>query len=137
VLADPKPWRALVDWIDSKGLAADLGDQAYDELTHRQANFAHIQGVLEAFFQLQKAEEAYHEGQQRGLAIGILNAPEDLFRDEHLEARRFFVPVEHPGHGTVLHPGAPYRFSAYDPAPLRRAPRLGEHTDEVLAQLDE
>jgi benzylsuccinate CoA-transferase BbsE subunit len=136
VLADPKPWRALVEWMDSKGLAVDLVDPAYDDLAHRQANFAHIQGVLEAFFRLQKAEEAYHEGQQRGLAIGILNAPEDLFRDEHLEARHFFVPVEHPAHGTVLHPGPPYRFSAYEAAPLRAAPRLGEHTDEVLAQLD-
>jgi crotonobetainyl-CoA:carnitine CoA-transferase CaiB-like acyl-CoA transferase len=127
ILSDQKPWQVLVEWLDSKDLATDLTDPAYSDVAHRQANFGHIQEILEVFFLLQPAETAYLEGQKRGLPIGVLNAPEDLFRDEHLQARGFFVPVEHPGHGVVLHPGVPYRFSAWaaaDPAP---APRLGGH----------
>src|SRR4051794_2421959 len=135
VLADPKPWQALVAWLDGQGVAADLTDPAYDSIEHRQANFSHIQGVVECFFLLQPAERAYHEGQELGLPIGILNAPEDLFHDEHLRARGFFVPVEHDGFGEVPHPGVPYRYSAYEPATLSPAPRLGEHTEAVLAEL--
>ena len=135
VLADQKPWHAVVAWFDSYGMADDLADPAYSELAHRQANFDHIQDVVRAFFRSQKADAAYHEGQGRGVPIAPMNAPEDLFHDEHLQARGFFVPVEHPGHGEVLHPGAPYRFSAYDPVPLRAAARLGQHTEEVLADV--
>ena len=57
-------------------------------------NFDHIQDAIEVFFLLQTAESAYHEGQRRGLPIGIVNAPEDVLADEHLRARGFFVEVD-------------------------------------------
>jgi crotonobetainyl-CoA:carnitine CoA-transferase CaiB-like acyl-CoA transferase len=92
--------------------------------------------VVECFFLLLSAETAYLEGRKRGLPIGILNAPEDLFRDEHLRARGFFVSVDHPGYGEVLHPGVPYRFSAYGAADPTPAPTLGQDNDEVLGTLE-
>ena len=58
-------------------------------------NFGHIQEIIETFFLLQTADEAYHEGQARGLAVGPINSPDDLLDDEHLRARDFFVLVEH------------------------------------------
>jgi crotonobetainyl-CoA:carnitine CoA-transferase CaiB-like acyl-CoA transferase len=132
VLGDQKPWQMLVEWLESAGMAIDLTDPAYLDVGYRQENFAHIQDIIECFFLVQRAEDAYLEGQQRGLPIGILNAPEDLFRDVHLRERGFFVAVDHPDHGEVLHPGVPYRFSAWDAAEPLPAPRLGEHNDEIL-----
>jgi benzylsuccinate CoA-transferase BbsE subunit len=134
-VAEQKGWKALLDWIDSKGLAVDLLDPAYDEPEFRQNNFAHIQEVVETFFLLQTAEEAYHEGQARGLAIGPINAPDDLLEDEHLQARKFFVSVEHDDVPPALYPGVPFRFSGNEAVPLRRAPNLGEHTAEILGDL--
>ncbi|MDP9238052.1 MAG: CoA transferase [Chloroflexota bacterium] len=56
--------------------------------------------------------------------------------DEHARARGFFVEVEHPELGrTITYPGAPYRFSETPWRIERRAPLLGEHTEEVLAEL--
>ena len=124
ILADPKPWQALVRWLDEHDLATDLTDPAYDRLDHRQANFAHVQDVVECFFLLQDSSYAYHEGQRRGLPIGVLNAPEDLFDDEHLRVRGYFQAVDHPGHPGIPHPGAAFRFSAYDEATLGPAPPL-------------
>jgi benzylsuccinate CoA-transferase BbsE subunit len=135
ILADPKPWNALVQWMDSLDLAVDLKDPEFDDLGHRQQNFAHIQDLVEVFFLLQDSTDAYLEGQRRGLPIGVLNAPEDLFADEHLVAREFFQPVEEPGYGTVRMPGAPYRFSTLSTVPPQPAPRLGEHSAEVLADV--
>jgi benzylsuccinate CoA-transferase BbsE subunit len=134
ILADPKPWAALVAWMDSKGMAAQLTEPAYSELAYRQARFHEVQELVECFFLVQTAEEAYRDGQAAGLPIGVLNAPEDLFADEHLQARGFFQPVEHEDVGEVLYPGPIYRFSAFGEAPRRRAPKLGEHTDEGLAE---
>lgn len=136
ILSDPKAWRQLVEWMDSKGMAADLGDPAYSGVAFRQERFQDIQTLVECFFLVQPAEEAYREGQARGLPIGVLNAPEDVLQDEHMRARGFFVEVDHGEFGVAEYPGAPYRFSSFGEVPRTRAPFLGEHTQEVLAELD-
>ena len=85
------------------------------------------------FFLLQDgATRPTTRARRAGLPIGPINAPDDLFDDEHLLAREFFVTVEHDDVPPAKYPGAPFRFSAYGPAPRTRAPLLGEHTDEVL-----
>lgn len=132
-VAEQKGWQALVEWLDSHDLAVDLVQPDYDDPLHRQQHFGHIQEVVEAFFLLRTADEAYHEGQARSLAIGPINAPDDLLTDEHLRAREFFVEVEHADGPPALYPGAPFRFSAFDTVAPRRAPNLGEHTGEVLS----
>ena len=114
------------------GVAVDLRDPEFSDPAYRQANFHHIQEVVEVFFLLQTADEAYHDGQARGLPIGTINSPDDLLHDEHLLARDFFVTVEHDDTPAALYPGAPFRFSNFGPAPMTRAPKLGEHTAEVL-----
>ncbi|MBV8991042.1 MAG: hypothetical protein JO372_21010 [Solirubrobacterales bacterium] len=43
--------------------------------------------------------------------------------------------VEHPGVGSYLMSGTPLDFSAVPRGPVRRAPQLGEHNEEVLSEL--
>lgn len=131
ILSEPRAWRTLVDWMTDHDLAADLTEPAYDDVSYRQQNFSHVQGLVEVFFLLMDSETAYHEGQRRGLPIGPLRALEDLPDDEHLRERGYFVDVEIDDTRATL-PGVPYRTSAFTAVP-GRPPRLGEHTAEVLA----
>jgi benzylsuccinate CoA-transferase BbsE subunit len=131
-VVDQKAWRTLVDWMATKDLAVDLLDPEYDDPAYRQEHFGHIQELVEVFFLLQTADEAYREGQARGLSIGPVNSPDDLLEDEHLAAREFFTEVEHDGVPPARYPGVPFRFSSYGSPAMRRAPRLGEHDAEVL-----
>jgi benzylsuccinate CoA-transferase BbsE subunit len=131
-VAEQKGWLGLVEWLQSKDLAVDLAEPEYLDPAYRQAQFAHIQEVIETFFLLQRADEAYHDGQARKMAIGPINSPDDLLDDEHLRARGFFVEVEHDDLPAALYPGPPLRFSAFGNPATRRAPKLGEHTAEVL-----
>jgi 2-methylfumaryl-CoA isomerase len=50
-------------------------------------------------------------------------------------ANPVFQQVEHPGVGTYLMPGSPLWFEDLERAPVRRAPVLGEHTEEILAEV--
>jgi 2-methylfumaryl-CoA isomerase len=43
--------------------------------------------------------------------------------------------IEHPGVGRYLMPGTPLDFSAIPRTAVRRAPKLGEHTEAVLSDL--
>ena len=57
----------------------------------------------------------------------------DLPNDPHLVATGFFQQVEHPSEGAIWTTRPPVRFSA-TPArhDHRPAPKLGEHTEEIL-----
>jgi len=132
IVAEPKAWTALVNWMASKDMALQLTEPAFTDVAYRQAHFQQVQELVECFFLVQDSHEAYRDGQAAGLPIGVLNAPEDLFDDEHLKAREFFVEVDHEGVGPVTYPGAIYRFSSFGEAVRTAAPNLGEHTAEVL-----
>jgi crotonobetainyl-CoA:carnitine CoA-transferase CaiB-like acyl-CoA transferase len=126
VLADQKPWQSLIEWMDCVGVAADLTDPAYDDFAHRQAQFPHIQSILEAFFLIQNAGDAYHEGQARGLPLVVVNSPDEVLHDEHLQARGFFETISDESGTVGVYPGPPVRFSAYQPAHQTSSPRLGD-----------
>ncbi len=49
-------------------------------------------------------------------------------------ANPLFEELEQPGIGTYLTPGSPLVFSALERLPPRRAPLLGEHTDQILGE---
>ena len=83
-----------------------------------------------------RAADFFVEGQRRGLAVGVLNAPEDVMHDPHFVARGFPTKVHHADlDRDVCYPGAPFLSDASPWRIRRRAPRLGEHNEEVLAPL--
>lgn len=82
------------------------------------------------------AQDFFVGCQRAGLAAGAVNAPEEAFEDEHFKARGIQVEVEHEDQGRIVrYPGAPYRMTGSPWRISRRAPRLGEHNDEVLGGL--
>jgi crotonobetainyl-CoA:carnitine CoA-transferase CaiB-like acyl-CoA transferase len=79
---------------------------------------------------------AFFVGAQRaGIAVGAILSPEEAYEDEHFKARGMQVEVEHPELGKRFrYPGAPYALQKGAWQISRRAPRLGEHTGEVLRE---
>jgi crotonobetainyl-CoA:carnitine CoA-transferase CaiB-like acyl-CoA transferase len=83
------------------------------------------------------AQEFFIGCQSAGLSVGVINSPEEAFEDEHFKARGFQVPLHHADiDRTIIYPGAPYHLHASPWRLTRRAPKLGEHSDEVFAELD-
>ncbi|MBI5949225.1 MAG: CoA transferase [Chloroflexi bacterium] len=138
---DNASWKQLKEWFQSEGFGAHFDEPRFDSPAARQPGrgspeAGEIMRELERFIAAHDADYVYRGGQERGQAWGTVRAPEETVQDPHFHDRGFFVEVtgedvDRP----ALMPGAPYIFSA-TPWELRRpAPRLGEHTDEVLAEL--
>lgn len=59
----------------------------------------------------------------------------DMFEDEHLAANNLWWDAEHPRWGNVRQTGALIQWDRMSMSLARRAPTLGEHTQECLAEL--
>lgn len=67
---------------------------------------------------------------------GPVQTVEDIFEDPHARSREMLVEVEQAGSARrVVYAGVPVKLTATPGGIRRRPPRLGEHTNEVLAEL--
>ncbi len=86
-----------------------------------------------------RVEMSSQEAEERLVAedvpCGPLLRPEEVAAHPQVVAAGILVESEHPAIGRIREPRPPTRFSVTPAAIGRPAPRLGEHTDEVLAQL--
>jgi crotonobetainyl-CoA:carnitine CoA-transferase CaiB-like acyl-CoA transferase len=69
-----------------------------------------------------------------GVPLIVVNSLEDLARDPHLLETGFWQFVDHPTEGRLRMPSFPVNYSATPASIHRHAPRLGEHTVEVLRE---
>jgi crotonobetainyl-CoA:carnitine CoA-transferase CaiB-like acyl-CoA transferase len=147
----PKGFGDLYDWLAELGLADQLPESIFlDNARHRKSiGFADI-GVDDEVTAIYSAAreaiglicanlpvDAFFNGAQKlGITVGSILSPEEAYEDPHFVSRGFQVEVEHPELGqTIRYPGAPYKMPASPWKISRRAPRLGEHDEEILGEL--
>ena len=68
------------------------------------------------------------------IPCGPINDYAQVFADPQVLAREMVVETDHPTLGHMRTLGSPIKMSATPPDVSRRAPQLGEHTDEVLTE---
>ena len=132
--------RALVQWMREEGMADDfllsIDWDDFDMATVSQDTWEHIEKLMERFFMNHNKEDLYRKGLSLGAMVYPVCTPEDIARNEQLEARRYWTPVEHPELGqTLTYPGAIARASSTPMQIKRRAPLIGEHNEEVYKEL--
>jgi crotonobetainyl-CoA:carnitine CoA-transferase CaiB-like acyl-CoA transferase len=130
--------RALAQLADQVGIGHVLGTPEFTELERedRVAAAIYRNDLLGEVVASSPANEIFARAQALGLAWSPIRRPEDNLDDPHFKARGSFATINHPElgkdlryPGTVASDGHAPHFSY-----TRRAPRLGEHTDEVLAR---
>ena len=135
-LGAPALWSDFVAWVAELGIAAPYDASEWSQPEYRAAHAEVTTGVLAALCRLHDRDELFREGQRRRMLVMPASTAADLARSEHLAQRSFLVATDHEDLGRALTDvGAPYRFSATPARVPRRAPRLGEHTAAVMAEL--
>ena len=80
--------------------------------------------------------EVWEQAQASRVLSGPLNTMEDLLQDQVFHQRQVFAEVDHPVAGRYTYPGRPFIMSASPWSVRQPAPLLGQHTDEILQELE-
>lgn len=132
--------KALVQWMEEEGMADEfikgINWDEFDMATATQEFHDAIEERIQRFFLQHTKEELYEEAMRRRIMLYPVADIKDLAHYPQLEAREFWVQVEHPELGTsITYPG-PFLKSSLKPLRVgRRAPLIGEHNEEIYGRL--
>jgi len=140
VALTPRQWSALVEATGIERACHDLEHATGYDLDTESGRFGArdlIAALLRPWFASRDLATIRKEFAGTNVSWGPYQTFRQLITEDPRcsTANPMFAEVEQPGIGTYLMPGSPLDFSAVPRVPVRRAPILGESTDEVLAEV--
>jgi crotonobetainyl-CoA:carnitine CoA-transferase CaiB-like acyl-CoA transferase len=134
-------YAALVEWMTAEGYGDSIltaQDWAgTDNHTITQADYDRIAAAIERFLRTRSLDELYAKAVELRLRLAPAATTRDIVESRQIQSRGVLVPVSHPElEATFVYPGSFARFSATPIEQFRRPPLLGEHTSEVLGELE-
>ena len=131
--------RVLSKWIDEDGLENPLNKVTnWDEFDltaiSREELDAHERAIA-MFFMNHTKKEIAEEGLKRGLNAASIDSPPDVLENRQLEARGYWVDLEHPESGsTLMYPKQFFLCNETENFMKRRAPLIGEHNEDIYVK---
>jgi crotonobetainyl-CoA:carnitine CoA-transferase CaiB-like acyl-CoA transferase len=124
-------------FFDIAGWAEALsGDPRFSDFRTRAAHIGELYKMVDEVTRTRTTDEWLELLKPLNIPVVRMNRFDDMFEDPHLDAVGFFERHVHPDAGPYVSMRPPVNY-AKTPANIRRhPPRLGQHTDEVLAEVE-
>src|SRR5471030_2305086 len=126
-VASPKLWQEFCAAIDRRELASD---PRYATNPLRVANREELEELIGRIFRSNGSAYWIEKLRARGIPCTPVRSFDEVVADPQTAVREMFPTVD-----GVRVTGAPVKLSASPGCVTRRAPRLGEHTEEALREL--
>jgi crotonobetainyl-CoA:carnitine CoA-transferase CaiB-like acyl-CoA transferase len=126
--------RLFLDFAEVLGHREWAATAEFADTASRVTNRAALIGRIEAVTEREPKASLLARLTARGIPCGPINTYADACADPQVQARQMVVPIDHPTLGRTRALGSPIKFSETPAHIGRRAPLLGEHTDEVLRE---
>ena len=126
-----KQWNSFANAIGQPGL---MKDPRYATQANRARHISEIYGWLAGVIITRTTAEWIALMEKADIPVAPVNNVADLIDDPHLTATGFFSMEQHPSEGMLRTMRTPTNWSDLSPGPQRPAPRLGEHSAEVLSE---
>ncbi|HEX5612345.1 MAG TPA: CoA transferase [Burkholderiales bacterium] len=124
-----KQWRAFFDLIHRREL---LSDPRFSTQEARSRDFEAAYALVADEMKRRTTAEWIAALEAADIPVQRMNSLKDVVDDAHLAAIEYFRQVDHPSEGRIKSMAVPSEWSESKPEYRRHAPRLGEHTREVL-----
>jgi crotonobetainyl-CoA:carnitine CoA-transferase CaiB-like acyl-CoA transferase len=121
-------WSEIADLLDMP----ELNEERFATPQARTRNAHELDRLIGVALAARTKHELFDEAAKRRILFGIAQDPADLLNCPQLNARGYWVQVDHPTTGPLPYPGEPVKMSATPWQHRRPAPLLGQHTAEVL-----
>ena len=112
-------------------------DQRFTTFSTRMRHINEVYAWLSEIFLTRSSADWIALLDEVDVPVMAMHSFESVLEDPHLEAVGFFQQVVHPTEGRIRSMANPVTMSNTPITTGRPAPRLGEHTREILAQLGE
>ena len=131
-LQPDKYWPILLGALELMDLE---NDPRFGTFEARSQNAAELVEIFDRKF-AEKTRDEWLAILERASCIATpIQTPMEVSRDPQAQANDYMITVDHPEEGPTNMTGFPWDFSD-TPATYRRpAPRMGQHTDEILKEL--
>jgi crotonobetainyl-CoA:carnitine CoA-transferase CaiB-like acyl-CoA transferase len=121
----------IAGWADALS-----GDPRFADFRTRAHHIGELYAMVEDVTRTRTTDEWLALLKPLSIPVVKMNRFDDLPGDPHLEAVDFFQRYEHPDAGAYVGLRPPVSYSK-TPANIRlHPPRLGQHTDDILAELE-
>ena len=127
-----KQWRGFFELIGQPQMFDE--DARFSSQTARIANIDAVYAWLAARMAERSTAEWLEGFARHDIPAAPMNSLPDVYADPHLAATGFFAQVDHPSEGRITSLKVPSEWSDTAPQYSRHAPRLGEHTRELLRE---
>ncbi len=127
-----KHWRSFFKLIGREEMFES--DPRFSSQEARSRNIGEVYAFVAESMATRTSAEWLRLLKEADIPVAPLNSIDDVIDDPHLGESGFFVMAEHPTEGRLRMMAAPGAWSQTPPGALRPAPRLGEHSVEILRE---
>ena len=131
LIYNDKQWRAFFDVIAQPEM---FKDPKFSNQEIRSKHYPEAYAFVAQEMKKRSTTEWLEALERADIPVQRMNSIEDIVADPHLAATGYFRVVEHPTEGRIRSMAVPSEWSESPPEYRRHAPRLGEHTREVLGE---
>ena len=132
LIYNDKQWRAFFSLIGKPGVMDE--DPRFTTTAARSQHYAVMNRMVADELRRRSTDEWLTELERADIPAQRMNSLEDILADEHLAQIGYFTEHDHPSEGRIRTTAVPSEWSECEPGYRLHAPRLGEHTREILRE---
>jgi crotonobetainyl-CoA:carnitine CoA-transferase CaiB-like acyl-CoA transferase len=131
LIYNDRQWKAFFDIVGKQEM---MRSEKYATQEARSRNYGEAYAFVAGEMKLCTTAQWVEALERADIPVQRMNSLDDIVADPHLAAIGYLGIVEHPSEGPIRSLAVPSEWSHSPPEYRRHAPRLGEHTREVLRE---
>jgi len=132
LIYNDKQWKGFFEVI---GKPQVLSQPEFSSHEARSRNYDRAYAMVAEELKKRTTAQWVEAFERADIPVQRMNSLDDIVADPHLAAIGYLRTVEHPTEGRIKSLAVPSEWSESAPEYRRHAPRLGEHTREVLLEI--